>query len=269
MRRAFPVILLIILGIVMFGVAEAVQDPRIVRYRVEVAGISAPVRIVQLSDTHGDVVDMPPARLDRIVAQVNGLKPDMIVLTGDYMGGKLVDWPRLPMSKLVLPFGKLRAPLGVFAVLGNHDDAGWATAVFARAGVPLLVDRSVEAGPFVVTGLNDLSKQFAPVRTSSAVVQAGGTLGKPQIVIMHEPDFFQWLPRGPALIIAGHTHGGQIRLPFIASPILTPFLRAHLRGVFFEGGRNLVVSSGIGTSLVPMRIGVPPEIVEITLVPKR
>jgi uncharacterized protein len=96
----------------------------------------------------------------------------------------------------------------------------------------------------------------------------GAVAGRPVVVLSHEPDFFQYLPPRAALLIAGHTHGGQIMLPVVGTLSFGAFIDAHRRGLFFEHGQALLVSSGLGTSLVPMRIGVPPEIVVLELVPR-
>ena len=92
--------------------------------------------------------------------------------------------------------------------------------------------------------------------------------GKPLIMLAHEPDLVQWAPSRVDLFIAGHTHGGQIKLPLLGAPTTgMTFLDKHLRSAFIVDGKRLIVSSGIGTSLIPLRIGVPPEVVEITLGP--
>lgn len=251
---------------VLFGWASAVRDPRVVRYTVALPGLTQGFRIVQLSDSHGSWIDMPPERLERVVDRMNGLKPDMVVLTGDYIGGKLTDWPHIRLEKVLLPFARLKAPLGVYAVAGNHDSVFWTRWVFKRTPVRFLDNDWIDVGPAIVAGLDDMTNEAHPDRTARAL---GLRLpaGKPVIAIGHEPDYFQWLPPNVALFIAGHTHGGQIVLPLGIAPYLNPYLKAHRRGVLHEHGQTMVVSSGLGTSLVPLRIGVAPEIVEITVVP--
>ncbi len=268
MRR----LLVLLAGLVglglLYGWASAVQDPRVVRYTVALPGLAPGqgFRIVQLSDSHGSWIDMPPQRLARIVDQANALKPDMVMLTGDYIGGKLTDWPHIKLELVLLPFARLKAPLGVYAVVGNHDTVFWTRWVLARTPVHFLDNSWADAGPVIVAGLDDITNESRPERTA-AFVGRRIPPGKPIIIIGHEPDYFQWLPANATLYIAGHTHGGQILLPFGVAPYLDPYLKAHRRGVFREHGQTMVVSSGLGTSLVPLRVGVPPEIVEITVVP--
>ncbi len=264
---------LILLGLMLFAgvpglylVAGAIVDPRLVRYTVPIAGLERPLRIVQLSDSHGSPVDMPPARLARVVAAMNALRPDLVVLTGDYISGYPPDWTGAGTARVLRPFAALRAPLGVFAVLGNHDSALVTRRGLAGTGVALLQSQRVDLGPFQLVGADDMLGAGQPVEAMRHLVRSAPP-GKPVIVIAHEPDFFTWLPPRAALMIAGHSHGGQIILPGFGPPSISPFVDRHLRGQFVENGQTLIVSSGVGTSLLPMRLGVPPEIVAIDLVP--
>lgn len=261
------------LGLLLFGVASAVQDPVITRYTVAMPGLQAPVRIVQLSDSHASRVDMPAVRLRRVVAAMNALDPDLIVLTGDYISGYPDRWSAARMQEALAPFDGLRAPLGVFAVLGNHDDraATRAALVGARAAlagsqVRLLVGECVSVGPLELAGSDDMLRGNPSVESLRQLIRKVPE-GRPIVALAHEPDFLQWLPPRNILLLAGHTHGGQIRLPLLEPLLLGDYLRAHLRGLFREGGNIMIVSSGVGTSILPVRIGVPPEIVVISLVP--
>ena len=222
----------------------------------------SPLCIVQLSDTHAGLPDMPLARLRGIIAQANALKPDLIVLTGDYQGEKLFVHETGNLDDVVRPFRGLRSRLGTFAVRGNHDNAFWSPIVIPRYRITYLQNRWADAGPVVIAGVDDLSMGSPDVRAALAGIPPG----KPVIMLMHEPDNFADVPSSVALTLAGHTHGGQIALPWIGAPwIGTAFGRAHRRGLYVEGGRRLIVSSGIGTTAIPIRLGVPPEIVLVTL----
>ena len=269
--RALGTLLLLVAGlalaIVVIGYAEATRTPVVVRYTVALPDWPAgqpPLRIVQLSDIHFAWPDMPKTRIARIVAQVNAMHPDLVVLTGDYQGGKLWDRDIGSMDVAVRPLKQLRALYGVYAVRGNHDGPYWTPVVFARTPIRLLIDRWADAGPVIVAGVDDLTGPGNPATAASRAV-AGAPPGKPLILLGHEPDFFQWLPRRVDLFIAGHTHGGQIMLPLLGWHSMGDYYNRHRRGLFAEHGQRMIVSSGLGTSLVPLRIGVPPEIVEITL----
>lgn len=266
MRRIVLYLFSALVALGLFGLAGAVRDPRVVRYTVPIVGLKAPLRIVQLSDSHANWFNMPPMRLNRVVRQINALHPDLVVLTGDFSGSHLVEWPRMRLERALYPLAAIRAPLGVFAVLGNHDNPYWTRRVLARTPIRLLVAAAADVGPIILVGAESTSippDSFGNLRRAIA----GAPLGKPVIAVSHEPDFFPSLPRRAQLLIAGHTHGGQIMLPIIGTRSYKPFIDAHLRGVFREHGQTLVVSSGLGTSVIPIRIGVPPEIAEITLIP--
>lgn len=266
MRRLFLIVMIAGLGLVAFGVWGALQDPLVVRYRLAMPGLAGPFRIVQLSDSHVSRIDMPPERLARIVEQMNALHPDMILLTGDYISGNPDRWTAVETRAALAPFDRLHAPLGVFAVLGNHDDARKTRAGFACGPVRLLVGERVDAGPVQIVGVDDIARGSPAVEAMrSAITKAPPS--KPLLVVVHRPSFVEWLPKRPVLMIAGHTHGGQLKLPIIGAWAINSFYATHQRGVFQYGRQRLLVSSGLGTTNLPMRIGVPPEIVEITLVP--
>ncbi len=266
MRRWFWMIAGLIAALPLYGLWEAMQTPVIVRYRVALAGLDHPIRIVQLSDSHVGGLGMPASRLADIVGQIKGLQPDMVVLTGDYISGYAnSSSPQLTRAALA-PFFALRAPLGVYAVLGNHDSPAWTQAALAGSPVRFLRDAGVDTGPVYVVGADDITGPRKPVEKMRAQVRLGPT-GKPIIILTHEPDFFQWMVPPGDLMIAGHTHGGQIKLPWLGTILNGEYDGSHLRGVFAEHGYKMVVSSGVGSSVLPIRIGVPPEIVELTLVP--
>lgn len=255
------------LAFVGFGFWTAVQDPQVVRYRLAMPGLVAPLRIIQLSDSHVGSIDMPPSRLARVVAQMNALKPDLVLLTGDYVSGDPDKWSMAQTRAALEPFKALKAPLGVFAVLGNHDDLAKTTKILAGSPVRLLVGTRADAGPLQIVGVDDIARGSLAVETMRAAIRAA-PLDKPMLVVVHRPTWIQWLPARPSvLMVAGHTHGGQFKLPIIGAWAIDEFYATHQRGIFNEGPHRMLVSSGLGTTNLPLRIGVPPEIVELTLVP--
>ena len=276
LRRALAVVVAAIvtavLAFVGVGYFEATRDPIVVRYSVGLAKWpvgTPPLRVVQLSDIHVAWPDMPLDRVARIVAQVNTLHPDLVVITGDFVGGKFWDRKVSNFDDALVPLVKLRARYGVVAVRGNHDSSYWTPIVFARTPIRMLQNRWIRVDPITVAGVDDLTGWLDPIEGLRRAV-AGAPTDRPLVMLAHEPDFFQWLPKSVDLLLAGHTHGGQIKLPFLGVHELgSPFDNTHRRGQFDEHGKQLIVSSGIGTSIVPLRIGVPPEVVLVTLGPQR
>jgi predicted MPP superfamily phosphohydrolase len=241
------------------------------------------LRIAVLADFHVGDPWMSLARVEEIVAAANALAPDLILLLGDYPGEYPVALRRVPLPDFARAAAALKAPLGVYAVLGNHDwwddnaaQAALRGPVEARRalearGIPVLENtalRLVRNGrPFWVAGLGD-QQPFAPRRLRRSLADIPATLAQvtddaPVLLMAHEPDIFPRVPARVALTLAGHTHGGQVRI-LGYSPI-TPSGQRYAYGHVVEGGRHLIISGGLGLSRIPVRLGVPPEIVLIEL----
>jgi uncharacterized protein len=239
------------------------RDPVVRESRVDVAAWPAgerPVKILLLSDIHVAGPDMPPWRLERIVEQANALSPDVVLVAGDFISEKRVSTRTYAPDEIAAPLQALRPRLGTFAVMGNHDhwsDAPAITAALTRAGVRVLYNEAVRAGPLAVGGLDDdYTGRADPGRTFVAMQMAGGV----PVLLSHSPDPFPTVPEDVPLMVAGHTHCGQISLPWIG-PIVT-FSRHGNRyacGRVDERGRTLIVSAGLGTSMLPLRLGAVPD----------
>ena len=255
----------LVLAVAWAGWLGAIRDPVVVHYRIELAGLQRPLRLIHLSDTHGSNWDMPQVRLNRIMDQVNALKPDLVVLTGDFHASKIWD-PPMRMDDAVQPLTRLKAPLGVWSVPGNHDDPYWIRWVMRRFGLRLLAGGLVDVGPLQIVGSDDLIMG----RNAVAGVWAAASRakpGKPVIALVHEPWLWQVLPPNVDLLLAGHTHGGQIQI--LGWPSTDGFYTRYRRGLFRNAaGQQMEVSSGLGTSIVPLRLGVQPEIVVLELTPQ-
>ena len=218
------------------------------------------VKLLLLSDTHVQGPDMPPSRLDRIVAQVNALQPDIIVAAGDFISDKVIGTRRYSMAEAIAPLGALHAPLGVFAVLGNHDhwrNAAKARAALADAHIKVLDNDAVEAGPIALGGVDDRYNNSSKLAKAVAKMRV---LPGARVFVAHGPDEFTRLPADIPLMLAGHTHCGQIVLPFFG-PIVSgsDYGNRYACGIIRENGRILIVSAGLGTSHVPLRFGAHPD----------
>lgn len=254
-----------------FGYWTAMRDPVVRETRVEVAGWpqgQRPLRVLLVSDVHVGEPDMPTQRLARIVEQMNELRPDLVLLAGDFISDKSL-WTRtFPSPEVTAPFAALRPPLGMFAVLGNHDHWGDAPATrraLTEAGITTLSNQAVRVGPLVLGGLDDDHTGRADLDRTLAAMK---TLGGVPVLLSHSPDPFPDVPGRVPLMLAGHTHCGQISLPLIG-PLATASRhgRRYACGRIDEEGRTLIVSAGLGTSVLPLRIGAVPDMWLIELGP--
>ncbi|WP_363737439.1 MULTISPECIES: metallophosphoesterase [unclassified Sphingobium] len=273
---ALLILLLLLTGAVVWLVLNARAMP-VVRH-LDVAlpfptdAPRRPVTVALLTDGHLSGPDNSPARMARIVALVNGLKPDLVVLGGDYIGDQKGGATYGP-EQSIAPFADLRAPLGVVAVLGNHDARKharisrrqWA-ALFARIGIPLLENQAVRRGPLAIGGLRDIYTDRPDIPATLDAMQA---LGGAPLMLSHGPDVFPLLPDRPMLTLVGHTHCGQVALPF-AGIVYVPsrYGTRYACGVYREGQRIMVVSAGLGTSGLPIRLLAPPDVWLITIHPR-
>jgi predicted MPP superfamily phosphohydrolase len=228
------------------------------------SGLSG-LKIAVLSDLHigSAFIDNDKVRL--IVERTNQLQPDLIVILGDYITSDGRTSHRVEPEVFGPLLKDLHAPFGVYSVLGNHD--WWYNGYKVRRdleanGIKILenevVRLDVRGTPLWLAGLADLWTRVQRVEQTIAQVPDGETV----IALTHNPDIFPQLPQRVPLMLAGHTHGGQVRLPFIGSVVeASRFGERYEVGHVFENGHHLFVTTGIGTSIVPVRFGVPPEIV--------
>jgi len=230
-----------------------------------------PLRIVFLSDVHIGGFHVPAKRVDTIVTRVNELDPDMVLITGDFVNGhdsrETHDAKfNTEISKGLSSLSKLQADHGVFATIGNHDV--WYDARFIRdhlvsSGVSVLDNEAKNIGDdFCIVGLADHDTQREDISAFSKCHN------KTIIAMMHSPDSFQYLRSDTSLALAGHTHGGQINIPFIGRRITaTSAGRKYAYGLLDFNGIPTFVTAGIGTSILPARFRAAPEIVVIELYP--
>jgi predicted MPP superfamily phosphohydrolase len=239
-----------------------------------------PLRITVLSDIHAMDPYMPVRRIEKIVAAANDLQSDLIVLLGDFVAGGMRYFPQgraVPVEDWAAVLGKLRAPLGVFAIFGNHD--WWSNVWEVReglreVGIGTLENRALPLGKgrrrFWLAGLGDQLAHHTE-HGYRGVDDLPGTLrqvrGEEAVILLaHEPDIFVKVPERVTLTLCGHTHGGQVWLPFVGRPVIpSKFGQRYAYGHIVEAGRNLIVTSGLGMTGLPVRFMVPPEIVEVTI----
>jgi uncharacterized protein len=237
------------------------------RLRLEIDGWPRwrrPLRVAFLSDLHTGSHSDDVARLNAIVDEIAALAPDLVLFGGDYVNMQPFGGGRVPPRTTAAALSRLQAPLGRFAILGNHDYVYGERAVadaFEQHGIPVL-DHARRSMRFQDHAIDLVGVPDAHVtRAEAYALLAGLSAERPTIVLAHDPVWFAHLPAGPHLMLAGHTHGGQIRLPGIGVVrTATKAPRRWIHGLIEERGQYLYVTSGIGTSGLPLRWGVPPEI---------
>lgn len=234
----------------------------------------APLTIAVLSDTHVGGPHMDAARMGRIVQRVNALRPELVVLLGDYVNGHHHPFERTPAENQeitggIATFAALRARYGVVGVIGNHDvwyDRTVVQTEMENAGVATLWNRHIvirRSGgePMVIAGLaDDMTGDPDFAAALDGAPENGNT-----IIVSHSPDPFVDMPHGPALMLAAHSHCGQVTIPFIGRPIVPLRNKRFACGLVQENGEQMYVTGGLGTSMLPLRFLNPPEIVLITL----
>jgi uncharacterized protein len=245
------------------------------------------LKIVMISDLHAGSNGASAENIRRVVETANAQEPDVIVLLGDYVSQAYTRQPirerplRMPIDELADSLSGLKAKHGVFAVLGNHD--GWygddaIAGELTRVGYRVLRNEigviEKDGVPLRLLGLKD-HLQLDSWRSFDLMIRS--TVAKypreGQIVVLeHSPDILYvlnyWKHLNPdlKLMLAGHTHGGQVWLPILGAPI-TPSTEGqkYARGHIEEGGVHMFVTSGVGTSILPFRFLVPPEIAVVTI----
>jgi predicted MPP superfamily phosphohydrolase len=272
-----------------YGFSAPVLRLRVARYHISPpqwpAGLK--LRIAAIADLHACDPWMSLDHVQAIVERTNALKPDIVVMLGDYVTGHHKVTRLIPDAEWAAVLGGLKAPLGVHAVLGNHDwwedkevqrhGQGLPSAgrALEAAGIPVYENDAkkltMNGHSFWLAGLGDQlaympARRFRPLKRIG-VDDLGATLAKitddaPVVLMAHEPDIARRVPSRVALQLSGHTHGGQVRMlgwsPI--SPSGQQLAYGHIKM-----NCDVVVSGGLGCSIMPFRLGVPPEIVLVTL----
>lgn len=229
------------------------------------------IRIVQISDIHAGSWRSPdPFRRAR--AMIEQLKPDVLVITGDF-----VNFDPKELEFIRRDLVRLRADVGVFASLGNHDhycspqNHSLLRSMISNSGIKLLVNTNV---PLTVNGETiyllgtdntGLGQNFADLPAALVGVEPGA----PTILLAHDPTFWDKQVRRKApvdLMLSGHTHGGQVGIHFLGVELsVAQVVYKQWAGLYRDGEQYLYVNRGLGTVGPPIRIGIPPEITVLTL----
>ena len=296
--KGIRLVLTVLFWLVVIGLVAALWigwiEPRMVRtrrYTVQVPHLGAPLRAVVIGDLQPNEYHWPAARLSALFRRLqDNEQPDLVLWLGDFYNAPtdmmkvvLEDNPRMnawidarlpSMDEIADAMTQLRGRLGDFAVLGNHDWA-WSgaetEAALTARGVTVLKDEIAnvhceDSGTRLqIVGYEDVSSGRTPAYERMHGEMDAATAS---VALAHSPDTFKFAEGGPTLMLSGHTHGGQVRLPGIG-PLLLPLNHTRYdRGWFGDGARRLLVTTGLGTSLPPVRLLCPPEVTVLELVPE-
>ncbi len=238
------------------------------------------LKIVAISDIHGGSNNVTEEKLRRIVKTANEQKADLIVLLGDYVSQQHFDRTniKMPVATIAENLKGLQSKYGVFVVLGNHD--GWyndaeVAAEFSRVGYSVLENEVAivekDGQKLRILGLKDHTKVKDWGKEVKDALENREQTGN-IIVLEHSPDYLWPIssnmpnPNDLKLFIHGHTHGGQVWLPIIGSPFVpSNYGQRYAFGHIKENNYDMFVTTGIGTSILPFRFLVPPEIAVLTI----
>lgn len=261
MRRLLLVLAAIGVAIVALGYRNALADPIIRETRVSLPNWpdgAPPMRVLLMSDVHAALPDMPISRVKRLVEIANAQRADAILIAGDIVSERWLQ-KRVSTEDAVAALAGLRAPMGVYAVYGNHDH--WRGLAPVRralrvAGIKALRDEAVTVGPITLGGIDDSATDHSDFEGTLMQMR---TLGKrPMVMLSHGYDYLPYMPPDLPLLLAAHSHCGQIALPFGLGPKVPC-------GIVKRKGQQMIVTGGLGTSLVPIRFNAPPDMWVVTL----
>ena len=227
------------------------------------------LKVAILTDLHVGSPHTGLEKLKRVVERTNAEQPDLVVMLGDFVIQGVVGGRFIEPEPIAGVLQSLRAPLGVYAVLGNHDwwyDGARIGRALEGGGIIVLENKAhpvqYKGKRFWVVGIADLWTRKPDIEGSLGQIGSND----PVILITHNPDLFPNVPPQVSLTLAGHTHGGQVNLP-IAGRLVVPskYGQRYAMGHIIEGGKHLFVGGGVGSSILPVRFRVPPEVVIVTL----
>lgn len=225
------------------------------------------LKIVLLTDFHIGFGHMSRKNLAKIIERTNSYNPDIVLLLGDYVNLSAQNQKYLPF---LVDFKKLRSKYGVFAIMGNHESWEVRNKIryfIKQAGIKLLENRAekitIDEKSFWIAGIDDLTTGYPDLEKTMSQIRDAQS---PVLFLSHNPDIFEQVSSRVSLTLTGHTHGGQIYVPFLVR-LMTPsrFGRRFLKGHVVQNNRHIFISSGLGTTIIPARFLVPPEIVILEL----
>lgn len=258
--------LILIIGILLAIYSFFVEPNKleITNYKIQDKELAG-VKIVFASDFH--IKPNQQKRLKQIVATINEQNPDLVVSTGDYVSGHTQESTMHP-KEIAEELSKIRTKYGFYTTLGNHDgwyDRWFIQEILENKGIKVLNNKNVKlpmnGKNICIAGVEDMMTGFPNIEDALK-----GT-NSPTILLTHTPDIFPDVPPNVNLTLAGHTHGGQVRLPILGALIVpSDYGNKYASGLTVEKGKKLITTRGIGVSILPVRFNCTPEIVVIEFV---
>ncbi len=242
-----------------------IYRPQLSRYRLPLSGLRQPLRLLQLSDLHfGPYLQEGSVRnwVEMTLAQT----PDLIVITGDIVDHGL----RRPLAPLLGALAELKAPLGVWAVWGNHDRNRFRRIevleqALQEIDISILNNRGLSLRPdFYLAGVDDLRTGHPNLSVAFDKLPQGAA----SVLLSHNPDLLPQVPGWVGLTLCGHTHGGQVKLPLIGAPVTSSRYGQRFVEGWVDAPGSAYVSRGLGVSMLPLRLNSPPELVILDLLPE-
>lgn len=271
LRNFFLIFCLVGLGLAVYAFWIEPRRLVVIELALPIENLETEIRVVMIADPQPAGPHLTIERVQEIMARADALQGDIVLLLGDYVSMVGLNTSFTEPADTVAALGQLKAPMGVYAVLGNHDwwwDGPKMRRLLQEQGIVVLEDGARlaqnDTKALWIAGLADPVTQSYDVWSTLAQTDDAA----PVILLSHTPDVFPEVPDSVALTLAGHTHGGQVYIPGIGRPIVpSRYGQRYAYGHIIEEGRHLFVSSGIGTAILPVRFLTPPELVVITLTP--
>lgn len=271
LRNFFLIFCLVGLGLAVYAFWIEPRRLVVIELALPIENLETEIRVVMIADPQPAGPHLTIERVREIMARADALQGDIVLLLGDYVSTVGLNTSFTEPADTVAALGQLKAPMGVYAVLGNHDwwwDGPQMRRLLQEQGIEVLEDGARlaqnDTKALWIAGLADPVTQSYDVWNTLAQTDDAA----PVILLSHTPDVFPEVPDSVALTLAGHTHGGQVYIPGIGRPIVpSRYGQRYAYGHIIEEGRHLFVSSGIGTAILPVRFLTPPELVVITLTP--
>ena len=259
MKKAFIIFLAIFLFIYIFFIEPNVLTVK--HYKINDSALKG-IKIVFASDFH--IKPNQAKRLNKVVKMINEQNPDIVLSVGDFVNGHEEDMT-MPIADIVKQLKNIKSKYGFYTVLGNHDwwiDGEGITDTLTSNGIKVLANSNTKVninGKYIyIAGVEDKTTRTPEIY--SALENAK----KPVILLTHSPDVFPKVPSNINLTLSGHVHGGQVRLPLLGALIVpSDYGDKYSLGLIEEKGKKMIVTKGIGNSILNVRFNCVPEIVVV------